>query len=205
MFELGFKTVALASILGDWNGKKLFGYTFPMGCWSHRFVLSLFLAANAFASDGSYVTNLGKSEEVVARQFNEMRRKLGLPALEFRRDLRIRMEACSVQTRGPDPKVERPGTKYKIWYITSDPAKPTDDLEMLSREATDRRHVAVGVWFATTQEYPNGAYWVVVYPEVSVLHEAFWTHFPLIDEGYYDTIFDKAWKKRLPERCRSLK
>jgi len=171
-------------------------------------VLLLIVAATSLVGQTpQQPPDLTALEENVGKQFNELRVKSGLKPLKFRRDLRIRMEACSVETQGPDPKVEQPGTKYKIWYLTTDPIEPPDDLARLveSSKKTDRRHVAVGVWFATTGAYPNGAYWVVVYPEVSVAHEAFWTHFPLIDEGHYDNIFDKRWKKGLRERCRSLK
>ncbi len=164
-----------------------------------------FLAMSLFASAQPQSPDLGKVEENVARQFNDIRQKSGLKTLKFRRDLRIRMEACAVETRGPDPKVENPQTKYKIWYLTTDPTEPTPELSRLAHQRTERHHVAVGVWFATTESYPHGAYWVVVYPEVNIVHEAFWTHFPLIDEGYYDNIFDRTWKKRLPDGCRNLK
>lgn len=165
----------------------------------------LLYAAAVLAIGQSQLRDLDKVEESVAKQFNDIRQKSGLPKLKFRRDLRVRMEACSIETRGPDPKVEQPGTKHKIWYLASDPAKPTEELARLAGEKTDRHHVTVGVWFAATGTYPNGAYWVVVYPEHGAAHEAFWSHFYLTDDFEYQTIFDRLWKKRLPDRCRSLK
>ena len=50
-----------------------------------------------------------------------------------------------------------------------------------------------------------GPYWVVVYPEHSAAHEAFWSHFYLTDDFEYQTIFDKSWRKRLPARWRDPK
>ena len=173
--------------------------------WGKRSILLGFLAMSLFASAQSQAPALDKVEESVAKQFNHIRQQSGLPPLRFRRDLRLRMEACSVETRGPDPKVENPQTKYKIWYLTADPDEPTEDLARLARQRTDRDHVAVGIWFATTAAYPSGAYWIVVYPEHGAAHEAFWSHFYLSDDFEYQTIFDKSWMKRLPDRCRNLK
>ncbi len=129
--------------------------------------------------------------------------------LEFRRDIRARMEACSVQVNGPDPKVEyaSPNHKfsYKYWYLSSNPNEPSDELAQLAGKRTTLTHVTVGVWFAKSEPYPDGMYWVVVYPEHSAVHEAFWSHFYLTDDFEYQTAFDKHWKEHIPQSCRSIR
>jgi len=74
----------------------------------------------------------------------------------------------------------------------------------LANEKTSYDHVPVGAWFAATQDHPSGIYWVVVYPEHSAAHEAFWSHFYLTDDFEYQTPFGKHWKQRLPQQCRSI-
>jgi hypothetical protein len=61
------------------------------------------------------------------------------------------------------------------------------------------------VWYGANADYPAGAYWVLIYPEQSAAHEAFWGHFFLTDSFQYVTRFDKNWKQRLPPTCRNLK
>jgi hypothetical protein len=161
--------------------------------------------AGMLASAQAKEPDLGRLEDAVARQFNEIRLKSNLPALKIRRDLRLRMEACSVQIRGPDPKVEEPYAKQKSWYSISDPKVAAEELARIAQQKTDYDHVGVGVWFAATEAYPNGRYWVVVYPENSAAHEAVWSHFYLTDDFEYQTMFDKQWRKGLPERCRLAK
>jgi hypothetical protein len=156
-------------------------------------------------------SNLTALEENVAKQFNQLRVDAGLKPLTFRRDLRVRMEACSVQLNGPDSLVENVPWKRKQWYLAADPSKPDSELPQITAAMTTARwqrghdHVAVGVWFATTDAYPAGMYWVVVYPEHSEGYEGFWSHFYLTDGYQYMTRFDKYWKARLPQLCRSIK
>jgi hypothetical protein len=73
--------------------------------------LAILLAAIPFAGRSSTPPDLGKLEAAVANQFNEVRVTAGLKPLKFRDDLRLRMEACSVDARGPDPKVQQLGRK----------------------------------------------------------------------------------------------
>ena len=153
--------------------------------------------------------NLTALEENVAKQFNALRAKAGMKPLRFRRDIRTRMEACSVHTDGPDAIVERvspnPKFSYKLWYSTPNPSEPSKDLAALAEREVAVDHVAVGVWFARTDAHPDGRYWVVVYPEHSASHEAFWSHFYLTDDFEYQTAFTKHWNEQLPRSCRSIK
>ena len=141
---------------------------------------------------------------MVARQFNGLRKQAGLSQLKVRRDLRVRKEACSVQVKGPDSLVDILRQGRKFWYLTADPEKPNEELVHLAKEKAGDDHVAVGVWFATTQQYPSGMYWVVVYPEHSAIHEGLWSHFYLTDDFEYQTSFGKHWEKELPRQCRSV-
>jgi hypothetical protein len=74
----------------------------------------------------------------------------------------------------------------------------------MAAEKTGFDHVAVGVWFAKTEKYPTGTYWVVVQPEYGAAHEAFWSHWYLTDAFEYQTIFDKSWRSDLPAQCTSI-
>jgi hypothetical protein len=114
------------------------------------------------------------------------------------------MEACSIHVKGPDPIVDIAQQKRKFWYLAADPQEPNDELTRLAKAKTGYNHVGVGVWFARTQQYPSGMYWVVVYPEHSAAHEAFWSHFYLTDDFEYQTPFGKHWKQELPPQCRSI-
>lgn len=161
----------------------------------------MLIATGASFGQASQQRDLSALEERVAKQFNDLRAKSDIKPLKFRQDMRIRAEACSVQVKGPDPTVEFP---RKFWYLTPDPNKPSDELVRMATEKTSYDHVGVGVWFATTEAYPSGMYWVVVYPEHGAAHEAFWSHFYLTDDFEYQTVFDKHWKQRLPQPCDSL-
>lgn len=152
---------------------------------------------------------LSSLEEGVARRFNDARQSAGFKPLAFRKDRRVRMEACSVALRGPDIRVEgdivngRP--LRKNWYVASDPQAAAAEISDIATYLTPYRSVGVGVWFARTAQFPDGAYWVVVYPEHSAAHEAFWGHFYLTDDFEYVTLFDRYWKKNLPQECRDIK
>lgn len=135
-------------------------------------------------------------EKNIANQLTQVRKTAGLKALKIRRDLRMRMEACSIQIKGPDPIV--------AWYLTADPEKPNDALTRLAKSNSNHDHVAVGVWFAATQQYPSGMYWIVVYDEDGAAKEAFWSHFYLTDAFEYETYFNKQWKRGLPQECRAI-
>jgi hypothetical protein len=156
------------------------------------------------ASLGQSVTkhpDLGELEQNVVKQFNNLRVKSGLRPLKFRRDLRLRMEACAIEVKG---HAEREVTGLKSWYLTANPAEGNGELEQLALQKTEFDHVSVGVWFARTEAYPSGWYWVVVLPEHSAVHEAVWSHFYLTDDFEYQTIFSKRWKANLPKECRTI-
>ena len=148
-------------------------------------------------------------EETVGKQFNDLRAKADMRPLELRRDIRIRMEACSVALNGPDRNVEFDSQyalrREKLWYLTEDPAKPNHELANLAKVRTSNDHVAVGIWFGSTKDVSKDMFWVVVMPEPGGAHEAFMSHFCVTDACEYETVFDKYWKKRLPEICRSIK
>jgi hypothetical protein len=171
-------------------------------------VLLLVVVVASFGQT-SHPPDLTALEENVAKQLNEVRTKAGMKPLRFRRDSRMRMEACSVQIKGPDPKVEHASRNgkfsYKFLYLSSNPIEPSDELAQLAGTRTTFDNVAVGVWFAVTETHPSGMYWVIVYPEHSSVHEGFWSHFYLTDDFEYQTVFDKHWKEQLPQRCRSIK
>jgi len=166
-------------------------------------LLLLLFAVFSFAQ-GSPARDLVAIEADVAKQFDELRQNAGLQPLKVRRDLRVRMEACSVSIKGPDGTVEVPGSKFKHWYMTPDPHGLNDELVRIANENTVNDHVAVGVWFATTEAYPSGMYWVVVNQEWSAAHEAFWGHFYLTDAFEYQSPWNKRWKKWIPRGCRSI-
>lgn len=155
----------------------------------------LISCASSFAQ-ASRPPDLTLIEKNIAYQFSEVRKKAGLKPLKIRRDVRLRKEACFIQIKGPDPTI------YS--YLTADPEKPNDELMRLARSNFSHDHIAVGVWFAATQQYPSGMYWVVVYDEDSGAKEAFWSHFYLTDAFEYETIFDKQWKRGLPQVCRAI-
>lgn len=143
-------------------------------------------------------------EEHLANEFNAARKSAGQKPLAFRKDIRVRMEACSVAQNGKDDLVEPP-RRPKLWYVTLDPQVLSPNLKELAASEVKYSSVGVGVWYAVSEQYPAGAYWVVIYPEHSAAHEAFWSHFYLTDTFEYQTRFDKYWKKRLPPQCRDLK
>jgi hypothetical protein len=169
----------------------------------------LFFVASASLSQTSTQPDLTTLEETVGKQFNELRAKAHLAPLAFRRDIRMRMEACSVALNGPDKHVEFDSQyalrKEKLWYSTDDPTKQNDTLATLAQIRTNYDHVAVGIWFSTTKTVPKDTFWVVVMPEQGAAREAFQSHFYVTDDFEYATVFDKHWKKRLPEICGSIK
>jgi hypothetical protein len=150
-------------------------------------------------------TDIGSLEEQIAGQFNAARKSAGLKQLSFRRDIRIRMEACSVAVNGPDSIVDQTWTKRKYWYSTADPRSSNPELTQIALQPADRHSVGVGVWYVADAKHPDGTYWVVVYPENSAVHEAFWGHFYLTDDFEYQTVFYESWKEKLPNECRSIK
>jgi hypothetical protein len=81
--------------------------------------------------------------------------------------------------------------KRKWWFLAANPSKPDSELARLAGTRTSYDDMAVGVWFATTDVYKAGMYWVVVHPEHSEAHEVFWGHFYLTDDLEYQTPFDK--------------
>jgi hypothetical protein len=174
-------------------------------------VQTLLLLVAPLASLGQTSTqpDLTALEESVGKQFNEVRTKADMRPLGLRSDIRIRMEACSVALNGPDRNVEFDSQyalrREKLWYLTEDPAKPSHDLANLAKVRTSNDHVAVGIWFGATKDASKAMFWVVVMPEPSGAHEAFMSHFCVTDACEYQTVFDKYWKKRLPEACRSIK
>jgi hypothetical protein len=111
------------------------------------------------------------------------------------------MEACAIEVKG---HAVREVTGLKSWYLTANPAEGNGELEQLALQKTEFDHVSVGVWFARTEAYPSGWYWVVVLPEHSAVHEAVWSHFYLTDDFEYQTIFSKRWKANLPKECRTI-
>ena len=149
-------------------------------------------------------SDLTAIENTIAKQFNELRQKAGLPPLKIRHDLRVRMEACSIQMKGPDGFVDIPQQGRKLWYLTAEPKKTNDELTRLAKLKTSDGHVGVGAWFAKTPQYPSGMYRVVVYPEHGAAHEVFWSHFYLTDEFEYQTSFGRRWKQNLPSQCKSI-
>lgn len=156
----------------------------------------LLISGASSSAQASRPPDLTLIEKNIANQFNEVRKRAGLKVLKIRRDLRVRMAACSVQIKGPDPIVSS--------YLTADPETPNDALTRLAKINSNHDHVAVGVWFAATQRFPSGMYWVVVYDEDGAAKEAFWSHFYLTDAFEYETPFDKQWKRRLPQECRAI-
>src|SRR5580692_5170891 len=143
----------------------------------------------------SQTPDLAALEGNVAKQFTDLRAKAGMTLLELRRDIRMRMEACSVALNGPDNHVESE-SQYalaieKLWYVTDDPTKQNDQLAKMATMRTGYDHVAVGIWFGATKAAPNGTYWVVVMPEHSAAHEGFWSHFYLTDDFEYQKTFSK--------------
>jgi hypothetical protein len=154
-------------------------------------------------------TDLGALEANVAKQFNELRVKAGMSPLGFRRDIRMRMESCSVALNGPDKNVEFDSPyalrKDRLWYTTDDPAQQNDAIVNLAKIATNYGHIAVGIWFGRGKTVSKDTFWAVVVPEHSAAHEAFWSHFYLTDDFEYQTAFNKHWKERLPDVCRSIK
>ncbi len=168
-------------------------------------VLSLAILIASSVAQRSSPSDLTALEDHVFKEFNRLRSKGSLKPLKVRRDLRVRMEACSIQARGTDRLVEARSEKRKSSYITADPKEPNPELTRVANIVTNRDHVAVGVWFAKTQEYPSGMYWVLIYPEHSAAHEAFWKHFYLTDDFEYATAFDKHWERALPPQCRAVR
>lgn len=166
--------------------------------------LSLILAASTALASAGTQPDLKPIEKTIATEFNRIRQQAGLNPLAVRDDRRVRMEACSVQVKGPDPFVDIEKQNRKFWYLTADPKNANDELVRLAKTKTSFDHVAVGAWFATTPQYPSGMYWIVVYPEHSAAHEAFWGHFYLTDDFEYETSFSNHWKQGLPSECRSI-
>ncbi len=149
--------------------------------------------------------DLSALEEHVAGEFNAVRKSWGLKPLPFRRDIRVRMEACSVAVNGPDSLVESRDGFLKYWYVTGDPQAANPVIRQVAEEKNGKSSVAVGVWYAAKQEGKPDSYWVVVYPEDTAAREAFRRHFYLNDSFEYVTRFDKYWKKKLPEQCRKIR
>jgi hypothetical protein len=166
--------------------------------------LLLTLGVASYASDPAPL-ELGKLETAVANQYNDLRIKAGLKPLKVRDDIRVRMEACAVEVHGPDPMVQWVNASRKNWYMAADPLQPSDELSLLANEKTGYDHISVGVWFAKTDKYPSGMYWIVVWPEYGAAHEAFWSHWYLTDTFEYQTGFDKHWRSHLPVQCASIK
>ena len=67
-------------------------------------ILLLLCRDSHFRGPDITVAHLSALEENIATQFNELRVKAGLRPLTFRQDIRMRMEACSIQLSGPDPR-----------------------------------------------------------------------------------------------------
>lgn len=149
--------------------------------------------------------DLSALEEHLAGEFNSVRKSWGLKPLPFRKDTRVRMEACSVAVNGPDSIVESRDGYRKYWYVTRDPQAGNSVIKQVAEEKNGKSTVAVGVWYAAKQEGEPGEYWVVIYPEDTAAQEGFRRHFYLTDSFEYATRFDKYWKKKLPEQCRNIK
>jgi hypothetical protein len=144
-------------------------------------------------------------EEHFANILNSGRKEAGLKALPFRKDIRVRQEACSIAEKGADRVVgaRRMGDNY--WDVVPDPRALDSEIKRIATAPTAYDNVSVGVWYAANAQYPAGAYWVLIYPEHSAAYEAFWGHFYLTDSFQHITRFDKYWKKRLPPTCHDLK
>lgn len=61
----------------------------------------LFVILLSSLAHASQPPELSGIETSVANQFNQLRQKAGLTPLIVRRDLRLQMEACSIQIKGP--------------------------------------------------------------------------------------------------------
>jgi hypothetical protein len=148
---------------------------------------------------------LAALEEHFANILNSGRKEAGLKALPFRKDIRVRQEACSIAEKGADRVVgaRRMGDNY--WDVVPDPRALDSEIKRIATAPTAYDNVSVGVWYAANAQYPAGAYWVLIYPEHSAAYEAFWGHFYLTDSFQHTTRFDKYWKKRLPPTCHDLK
>ncbi|SRR6266849_353802 len=148
---------------------------------------------------------LAALEEHFARVLNSARKEAGLKALAFRKDIRVRKEACSIAEKGADNIMGAQRTGRNYWDVVIDPKALESEIKRIATAPTAYDNVSVGVWYASNVQYPSGAYWVLIYPEHSAAYEAFRGHFYLTDSFEYVTRFDKNWKKRLPPTCRDFK
>jgi hypothetical protein len=173
--------------------------------------LTTTLNAQNKSSNSSVSPSLSFLEKHIASEFNLLRTSAGLKPLHFRNDKRVRMEACSVAENGPDLWVEREPSgrqdknMHRYWYTTTDPMAVTPELLQIASFPVSNDSVAVGVYLLQSTEQSKRAYWVVVYPEHSALHEAFWGHFYLTDSFEYETAWSGEWKQHLPKQCRKPK
>ena len=120
---------------------------------------------------------LAALEEHFANVLNSGRKEAGLKALPFRKDIRVRQEVCSIAEKGADRIVgaRRMGDNY--WDVVPDPKALDSEIKRIATAPTAYDNVSVGVWYAANEQYPGGAYWVLIYPEHSAAYEAFWGHF----------------------------
>jgi uncharacterized protein YkwD len=102
-----------------------------------------------------------QAEEMVAASIEQLRLQANLSRLELVNGGVIESSACamaradSLRVRTPDPAV------YLLRYTTMAPETiPSAASEVIGRHAV--RAFAVGTCYARSQNYPNGAYWVVV-------------------------------------------
>lgn len=143
---------------------------------------------------------LSALEKQVAQRFVEARKKYSIKPPVFRNDLRMRKEACRLSVEG-GPKNVDDGR----WYVSDKPADAVSAIEEIAKMEMNQDHFGVGVWFAKIGAYPDGKYWVFIWPEYSAVAEAFKRHFYLTDSFEYVTPFDREWNKHLPGVCQSIK
>ncbi len=149
--------------------------------------------------------DLNSIEENIAKKFNDLRQKRGLKPLAFRKDIRLRMEACSTAFSKPAYYIDAPTIHRRLWYSTQAPTVDYSELERISYIETQRDHFGVGAWFLIDDKHPHGTYWIIVYPEHSASSEWLRRRFYLTDDFEYVTPFDKSWRRRLPQQCQQIK
>ncbi len=105
-----------------------------------------------------------QAAELLAANFDRLRREAGADSLILLSDPRLREAAQSMAAKeAPDskPALALTGARFAASYATTDPAKLPASVARLSgvRGIT---HYSVGVCYARTPKYPGGLYWVTI-------------------------------------------
>jgi uncharacterized protein YkwD len=102
--------------------------------------------------------------DLISGSFAALRRSAGTPVLTPLEDARASDLACSMARKDKldhNIGLTLPGARYAVAYTTAIPDQLPSDVERLA-SARDIDRYAVGVCFARTPTFPNGAYWVLM-------------------------------------------